>query len=109
VASIELTEDGEVWGGVYRIEDGDRAELEKREGFKGCRHAAENSYIPDIVTVFDGGNSSRPIEALTFVANRHPYPPKPSGEYLQIILNGGKEWELDPGYIAELAKTKTLP
>lgn len=109
VASIELTEDGKVWGGVYRIAEQEGAALESREGFKPSRLAAENAYVPTDVTVFEDGDFTRPFEALTFVANRQLYPPKPSPEYLQLILDGGKGWDLDPDYIAELTKTKTLP
>jgi len=108
VASIELAEDREVWGGVYRIEGEDRAELEKREGFKADRPAIGNAYLPAQVTVFQDGDSARRIALLTFIANRQPEPPKPSVEYLQLILDGGREWGLDEDYLAELANTETI-
>ena len=109
VASIEPTEDGEVWGGVYRIAEQERAALESREGFKPGRPVAENAYVPTDVTVFEDGDSARPVESLTFVANSQPHPPKPSAEYLQLILDGGKEWDLDPDYLLALAEIPTLP
>jgi cation transport regulator ChaC len=108
VASIEPTEDGEVWGGVYRIAEQEQAALESREGFKKGRPAVENSYVPADVTVFQEGDSKRPIAVLTFIANPQPDPPKPSEEYLQLILDGGREWGLDEDYLDALAVTETF-
>jgi gamma-glutamylcyclotransferase len=108
VASIEPTEDGEVWGGVYRIAEQERAALESREGFKSNRPVAENAYVRENVTVFEDGDSACPLEVLTFIANPQPDPSKPSEEYLQLIFDGGREWGVDGDYLAALANTESL-
>lgn len=107
VAGVESADGHIVWGGVYRIAEQCRTELERREGFKSERPASENSYVANAVTVFDDGDLSRPIEVLTFAATRQPNPPKPSAEYVQLILDGAKEWKLGDDYLAELERIET--
>jgi gamma-glutamylcyclotransferase (GGCT)/AIG2-like uncharacterized protein YtfP len=109
VAGVEPDPGREVWGGLYRISLEDRSELDEREGYREGRPALDNAYVATQVTVFEEGDPSRPVEALTYFANRQPDPPRPSVEYLQLILDGGREWGLDPAYLAEVAKTETLP
>lgn len=107
VASVEQAKECDAWGGVYRVAERDRAALEGREGFRRGRPLAENAYVPTEVTVLRDGDPAHPMDVLTFIANSQPNPPRPSAEYLQLILDGGKEWGLDTDYLAELAKTET--
>ncbi len=108
VASIEPSAGDFVWGGVYCIPEAERAKLEEREGYKRNRSRNSNSYLPKNVTVLDEGDPAKSRAVLTFVANAQRNPPLPSAEYKGLIMDGAKEWALDPDYIASLERIVTL-
>lgn len=107
VASIETCAGEQVWGGVYAIAKSERQALEKREGYKPNRPSSENAYVRQQLTVFEDGDPSKPLDVMTFIANRQPEPPLPGGEYLGIIIAGAAEWKLDAQYIARLKEVRT--
>ena len=106
-ASIEARQGSEVWGGVYEIPEGERQELEKREGFGPNRPLSSNSYVPQDVIVFVDGDLAKPLNVITFVANPQANPPLPSNDYKNLIIAGAREWSLSAEYIARLEQIET--
>jgi len=107
VSSIVARVDCEVWGGVYAISEMERQSLESREGFKPNRARAANSYVPATLTVFEDGDSAKPMVVMTFIANDQPNPPLPNAEYKELIIAGAREWNLSAEYIARLEQIVT--
>jgi 5-oxoprolinase (ATP-hydrolysing) len=102
VASIQASAGGEVWGGVYEISELEKRRLESREGYNPVRALAANSYVLTNVTVFADGDLAKPVEVMTFIANKQSNPPLPSEEYKRLIIDGAREWNLDSIYTANL-------
>jgi len=107
VAGIEARAGSEVWGGVYEILEVERGNLESREGFKRNRPAAANSYVLTDLTVLVDGDTARPVQVMTFLANPEANPPLPNDDYKGLIIAGAHEWNLDAKYIARLKQIVT--
>jgi cation transport regulator ChaC len=107
VASIEARQGSAVWGGVYEIPEGERHELERREGFRPNRPSSSNSYAPQDAIVFVDGDLAKPLNVITFVATSQANPPLPSNDYKNLIIAGAREWNLSAEYIAQLEQIET--
>ncbi len=107
VASIERRPGEIVWGEVYSISETQRASLEEREDFIPGRPLPRNSYFRKNLTVFGNGDSSKPFEVTTFIANPQEDAPLPSKKYMELIIGGATEWNLDTKYIAGLRSIRT--
>jgi hypothetical protein len=100
VASVEPAEGHEVWGVVHRLDDGDLAALDAREGFEPGRAAELNRYIRVAVPVEVGGVATQ-VEAYVAVPTANP--PAPSVHYLGQIRDGARLHALPEAYQAWLA------
>jgi gamma-glutamylcyclotransferase (GGCT)/AIG2-like uncharacterized protein YtfP len=89
----------EVWGVVYRLDDGDLATLDRREGYDPARPADMNRYNRQTVRVLMNG---QPAECFTYFARPEPGTHDPSKDYLRTIIEGASENGLPPGYVAKL-------
>jgi gamma-glutamylcyclotransferase len=102
VASVETKEGEIVWGVVFRLTGSDWSKLDKYEGVK------RNFYKRVGATVYENGDSNKPIECETYVAipEGEFFPNK---DYLSTILEGAKENHLPNNYIESLIATRTQP
>lgn len=92
---------------MYEIPEGERQELERREGFRSNRPSSSNSYAPRDVVVFVDGDLAKPLKVITFLANPQANPPLPSDDYKNLIIAGAREWNLSAEYIARLEQIET--
>jgi len=85
-ASIKPVKGEKVIGGVYEITEADLKKLDKSEDCPA-------TYKRLNVTVWtDGGD---PIEAVTYIkAEQQSQEAKPSPEYLAVIQQGYKDWQI---------------
>ena len=82
----------EVWGAVYDVSD---ADLIVMDGF-------EDGYRREILSVSPIGNGDRPISVLVYLAEIEKDVPLPNAEYMRLILEGAKHWQLPTSYLAML-------
>lgn len=85
VASIRPFRGEKVFGAIYEISDRDLRRLDKREGYP-------DSYNRLKVTVFN--EDSEPIEAITYIKAGQSEETQPTPEYLSIIQQGYRDWEI---------------
>jgi gamma-glutamylcyclotransferase (GGCT)/AIG2-like uncharacterized protein YtfP len=96
-----VSEDSDVWGVVYEIEEGEIPELDRREGVNSGAYVRRNGE-----TVYDR-DQAQPIEASIYFANPEPNPPLPNAEYRRLILEGARFWRLPDNCIRELEGIET--
>ena len=84
-ATIKLSRGDKVIGAVYEVSERDLRRLDKYEGYPG-------NYGRVNVTVF--GEVGEPIEATTYIKSGQLEETQPSKEYLAVIQQGYKDWEL---------------
>jgi gamma-glutamylcyclotransferase (GGCT)/AIG2-like uncharacterized protein YtfP len=97
-ADIVLDASSEVWGVLYEIDDGCFASMDRVEGVPAA-------YRRERVTVT--GREGKPVEAITYVANRTG-DFLPSKSYLRVILRGARAHGLPDEYVWALERTETL-
>ena len=86
VTSIKPFREERVLGAIYEISEGDLRRLDKYEGHPG-------SYQRLNITVSD--EDGEPIEAVTYIKSGQLEETPPSKEYLVIIQQGYRDWELE--------------
>ncbi len=84
-ATIKLSRGDKVIGAVYEVSERDLRRLDKYEGYPG-------NYDRMNVTVF--GEVGEPIEATTYIKSGQLEETQPSKEYLAVIQQGYRDWEL---------------
>lgn len=85
VASIRPQKGDKVLGAVYEISENDLKRLDRYEGYPIV-------YDRRKVIVFTETNE--PVEAVTYIKNEQSQEVPPSPEYLAIIRQGYKDWDL---------------
>ena len=85
VASIRPFRGEKVLGAIYEVSDRDLRRLDNYEGYP--RNANRFN-----VTVFN--EDGEPIQAITYIKTGQVEETKPSPEYLSIIRQGYREWEI---------------
>lgn len=84
-ATIMLSRDAKVLGAIYEVSDRDLRRLDSYEGCPG-------NYNRINVTVFD--EDGNPVEAVTYIKAGRVEKTQPSKEYLAVIQQGYRDWEL---------------
>lgn len=105
VASVEPHQGSEVWGVVYRITETDLRDLDKNEGYQLNRK--DNAYFRNEWEVFIGGDPNQPLIVWIYIANFQPSPPRPSEDYMAVIIGGAKQRGLPADYIEKLEAIQT--
>lgn len=85
VASIKPVRGEKVIGAVYEISDRDLRLLDKHEGYP-------TTYNRLKVTVWT--ETGEPVEAVTYIKIEQSQETQPSQEYLAVIQQGYRDWEL---------------
>ena len=84
-ATIVLSRGDKVIGAIYEVSDRDLRRLDSYEGCPG-------NYNRMNVTVFD--EDGNPVEAVTYIKAGRVEETQPSKEYLAVIQQGYRDWEL---------------
>jgi len=84
-ASIKLFRGERVSGAVYEVSERDLSRLDRYEGCPG-------NYNRLKVTVFD--EDGRSVEAVTYIKSGQLEETPPSKEYLAVIQQGYRDWEI---------------
>ena len=74
-----------VLGAIYEVSDRDLKRLDNYQGYP-------NNYTRLNVTVFDEGGE--PIKAITYIKSGQSDEAQPSKEYLALIQQGYRDWEI---------------
>jgi gamma-glutamylcyclotransferase (GGCT)/AIG2-like uncharacterized protein YtfP len=86
VASIKPVKGDKVTGAIYEITDIDLNKLDRYKGYPVRYNRLK-------VTVWtDDGD---PVEAITYIKTEQSQETKPSPEYLKIISQGYKDWDIE--------------
>ena len=85
VVSIKSFRGERVLGAIYEISERDLRRLDKYEGYPG-------NYNRLKVTVFN--EAGEPIEAITYIKSGQLEETPPSKEYLAVIQQGYRDWEI---------------
>ncbi len=85
VASIKPFRGEKVLGAVYEISEQCLRRLDKYEGYP-------ESYNHLNVRVFN--EDGEPIQAITYIKTSQSEEAQPSGEYLSVIKQGYRDWEI---------------
>ncbi len=84
-ATIMLSRGDKVLGAIYEVSDRDLRRLDSYEGCPG-------NYNRINVTVFD--EDGNPVGAVTYIKAGRVEETQPSKEYLAVIQQGYRDWEL---------------
>ena len=85
VASIKPFQGEKVVGAVYEISESDLRSLDKREGYPAIYNRVNKKVITE-----DGDY----IEAMMYIKREQSEETRPSREYLAVIQQGYKDWEI---------------
>ncbi len=85
VASIRPFRGEKVPGAIYEVSDRDLRRLDSYEGYP-------NNYNRLNITVFDEGGE--PIKAITYIKSGQSEEAQPSKEYVALIQQGYRDWEI---------------
>ncbi|MDP6559492.1 MAG: gamma-glutamylcyclotransferase family protein [Candidatus Binatia bacterium] len=96
----------EVWGVVYRLDDGDISKMDVFEDYVPGR--TQNEYTRQEGLVHPQG-VEEPIKVTLYLAEKERNPPLPSAEYMRLIVEGAKHWDLPPYYVKQLEQIKVGP
>lgn len=108
VASVDRSDDFEVWGIVYQIDELEIDALDRNEGYDPNQPAQKNSYVRKEMRVLRDGDERQPLTVWSYVANEPKSPaPPPSAKYVQAIVQGSRHWRLPTDYIANLERIET--
>jgi gamma-glutamylcyclotransferase len=86
VASIKPFRGQKVQGAVYEISEADLRKLDRYEGYPA-------SYARMNIIAWTDDNDS--VEAITYIKNEQSQETKPSPEYLVVIRQGYKDWQIE--------------
>jgi cation transport regulator ChaC len=84
-ASIKPFRGEKVLGAIYEISDRDLRRLDKYEGYP-------DTYDRLKITVYR--ETGEPVEAITYIKLSQSEETKPSPEYLAVLQQGYRDWEL---------------
>jgi cation transport regulator ChaC len=84
-ASIKPFRGEKVLGAIYEISDPDLRRLDKYEGYP-------DTYDRLKITVYR--ETGEPVEAITYIKLSQSEETKPSPEYLAVLQQGYRDWEL---------------
>ena len=84
-ATILLSRGDKVLGAIYQVSDKDLRRLDNYEGYP-------RNYNRINVTVFDEDGNA--VEAVTYIRRERLDETQPSKEYLAVIQQGYRDWEL---------------
>lgn len=84
-ASIKPLKSNKVLGAVYEISESDLRRLDKHEGYPT---------IYNRINVIVWTDNDEQIEAITYIKTEQSQETQPSQEYLAIIQQGYKDWQL---------------
>ncbi len=84
-ATVVLSRGDKVLGAIYEVSDRD---LRRLDSYEDC----PRSYNRINVTVFD--EDGNPVEAVTYIKAGRLEETQPSKEYLAVIQQGYRDWEL---------------
>ena len=97
----------EVWGVVYQIDEKDVGHLDKAEGYRHGRPDGQNTYRRIETMVFEDGDEERPHTVYTYeVVSKSDQHISPNQKYKRFVVEGAKQWQLPPEYIAKLKAIK---
>ena len=85
-ATIRPVKSEKVMGAIYEITDMNLKQLDKYEGYPA-------NYNRFKVTVWT--EDGDPVEAITYIKTEQSQETRPSPEYLKIITQGYKDWDID--------------
>jgi len=85
VASIKSFRGERVLGAIYEVSDRDLKRLDSYEGYP-------SQYNRFNITVFD--EDGEPIKAITYIKSGQLEETQPSKEYLALIQQGYRDWEI---------------
>ncbi len=85
VATIMLLRGEKVLGAIYEVSGRDLRRLDSYEGYPG-------NYSRLKITAFDEDNE--PVEAMTYIKAGPSEETQPSKEYLAIMQQGYRDWEI---------------
>jgi len=85
VATIKPFRGEKVLGGIYEVSERDLRRLDSYEGYPGTYNRLN-------VKIFD--EDGNPVEAVTYVKSGQLEETPPSREYLAIIQQGYRDWEI---------------
>ena len=85
-ASIQPFRGSKVVGAIYEISEKDLQKLDRFEDYP-------NTYDHATIMVFNEDDVA--VKAITYIKRRQADETKPSPEYLSIIRQGYKDWELE--------------
>jgi gamma-glutamylcyclotransferase len=86
MASIKLHHGEKVIGGVYEVTEQDLRKLDRYEGCPGVYNRLK-------VIVFDEDGNQ--VEAVTYIKSGQLDETPPTKEYVAVIQQGYKDWEID--------------
>jgi len=86
IASIKRFGGEKVVGGVYEVSEQDLRKLDRYERCPGDYNRLK-------VTVFD--EDGNPVEAVTYIKSGQLEETPPTKEYVAVIQQGYKDWEID--------------
>ena len=85
VASIRAFRGGKALGAIYEISDRD---LRRLDGYEGYPRNANRLKV----TVFT--EDGEPIQVITYMRTGQPEETQPSPQYLSVIQQGYRDWEI---------------
>lgn len=91
-ANAFLAPGQEVWGIIYDISDADLTRLD----------AFEDGYRRERLSFLPNGDGHHAVEALIYLAPLEENVPPASSEYLALILEGARHWNLPSAYLKRL-------
>ena len=108
VADVIAQPSSIVWGVLYEIpDDYDVARLDASEGYHPGGPREGNTYERITLTVEqvdDAGTSVAPRAAQVYVIVRKQENCHPDRAYRDLIVNGGRFWNLPEDYVAQIAQ-----
>jgi len=108
VADVLPSTGADVWGAVFQIDETEIGALDKSEGYRPGRPRIENAYERSEVHVERVGEGKEALAVWIYtVATKMKPNLKPSQEYKQLILDGGRMWHLPALYIQQLEAIET--
>ncbi len=85
-ASIKPIKGQCVEGGVYEITEADLRKLDREE---------EYPTVTNRINIIVWTDANNPIEAITYIKKEQSTETKPSPEYLDIIRQGYRDWQIE--------------
>ena len=104
---MDRSDDCEVWGIVYQIDELEIGALDRNEGYDPNRSAHKNSYVRKEMRVLRDGDEAQPLTVWAYLGNQQTSAPLPSAAYKKVIVDAAKHWRLPTDYITNLERIET--